>query len=80
MKNLIKYANEYLKKIDITDLALIKFCLIAIGVLIGISIPIRDKKKAGFIASIIFALTFLPVMMKFLGVIPDSKKKSIRIM
>ena len=80
MKKLFDYANEYLKKIDMTDMALIKFCLIAIGILIGIHIPAKNKKKAGIIALIVFTLTFLPVMMKFLGVIPDPKKKSVRIM
>ena len=80
MKKLMNYADEYLKKLDITDMALIKFCLIAFGVLFGLSIPAKNKKPAAVIASITFILTAFPVLMKFFGGLCGSDKKSIRIM
>lgn len=80
MKKLISYANDYLKKLDVTDMALIKFCLIAFGMLFGLSIPAKNKKPAAFFAAIVFILTLFPVLMKFLSGLCDTDKKSIRIM
>ena len=80
LKKLLSYTNEYLKKLDITDLALIKLCLIAFGVLVGISIPVKNKKWVGLIAIPVFLFTALPVLIKFFGGLPDSGKKTIKIL
>lgn len=80
MKKLMSYTDEYLKKLDITDMALIKFCLIAFGVLFGLSIPAKNKKPVALFAAIAFILTAFPVLMKFFSGLCDSDKKSIRIL
>lgn len=48
MKCLFSYANEYVKESDWKDLALVKFCLCATGVMIGLCIP-KEKKESAFI-------------------------------
>lgn len=66
MKSLFEGANEYVKESDWKDLSLIKFCLCAIGIMIGINVP-REKKKTVLIgASVIFAMTYVPLMSKFI--------------
>ena len=41
MKNLFAYADKYLQKSDWKDIALLKFCLFSMGVLMGILIGRR---------------------------------------
>ena len=47
MKCLFTYADKYLKQSSWKDLALIKFCLFAMGIMGGIRIPEKNKKGAG---------------------------------
>ena len=49
-------------------MALLKFCLAAMGVLIGLQIPRRRKKEASIAAGAIFVLTYVPLMIGFLRV------------
>ncbi len=71
MKNLFYYADKYLEKSVWKDLAMIKFCLFSIGILAGIKIPAKNKKKAGMVASVLFAITYIPLMAKFFAVIAE---------
>lgn len=65
MKKLFQCADAYLEKSDWKDLALVKFCLCAIGVMIGLSVP-KEKKKYPFLAAgIVFVATCIPAMAKF---------------
>lgn len=65
MKKLFTCANRYIQECDWKDLAMLKFCLCAIGVMIGLCIP-KEKKKCPLIAaSIVFTATYIPLMMKF---------------
>ena len=50
MKKLIAAGNLYLKKMDLTDIALLKLCLGALGVLIGLGAARRHRKSAGVLA------------------------------
>ena len=38
MKKLFEYANQYVQESDWKDMALLKFCLCAMGVMIGVAI------------------------------------------
>ena len=71
MKKLFYYADKYLEKSDWKDLDMIKFCLFSIGILAGIKIPAKNKKKAGMVASVLFAITYIPLMAKFFAVIAE---------
>ena len=43
VKSLFSYADAYIKNCTWKDLALVKFCLCAIGVMIGLSVPKEDS-------------------------------------
>lgn len=65
MKKLFTCADQYLQESDWKDLTLIKFCLCAMGIMIGLSVP-KEKKKVPFIiAGIVFVITYIPLMIKF---------------
>ena len=66
MNRLLNAANDYIKGCDWKDMSLLKICLCAMGVLVGLAIPGRRKKAAAWIASAAFVLTYIPLMMKFL--------------
>ena len=65
MKKLIAAGNLYLKKMDLTDIALLKLCLGALGGLIGLGAARRHRKGAGVLAGLVFCLTYLPLMGRF---------------
>lgn len=69
MKKLFGYADKYIKQSDWKDLAMIKFCLAAMGVVIGASLPEKHRKPAPWIAGGVFAATYLPLMVKFFRIV-----------
>lgn len=75
MKQLFIYADEYIRQSDWKDLAMLKFCLAAIGVLIGVSLPARSRKRASWIAAGIFIITYIPLMAKFLRIVMSKKSE-----
>lgn len=75
MKCLFSCADEYLRKCDWKDMALLKFCLFSMGVLTGMQIVGKDKKKVRIAASVVFVLTYIPLMIKFLKIVVDKKKE-----
>lgn len=71
MKFLFSYADEYLHRCTWKDMALLKFCLFSMGLLAGMQVVKKDKKRVRIAASIVFVLTYIPLMMKFLEVVMD---------
>ena len=68
MKKIFECANQYVKDSDWKDLALLKFCLCAMGIMIGLLIP-KEKRKYPFLVSgIIFVATYIPLMVKFVKI------------
>lgn len=74
MCRLFEYADRYIKESDWKDIALLKLCLCAIGVLIGISIAPKHKKTVMAAAAVVFGFTYVPLMKKFIGIIIDDNK------
>ncbi len=64
MKKFLELGNRYASQSNWTDFALTKFCLCAMGILIGISIPNKNKKSLGFVAAIVFVASYIPLMGK----------------
>lgn len=56
-----------LKDMDLEDVAALKLCLLSLGVLGGIAVPLKARKPAALIASMLFVGTYIPLMTKFLG-------------
>ena len=73
MKKLFGYAGKYISRSDWKDLAMLKFCLFAMGVLAGMRIPERNRKQAGWVAAAVFAATYIPLMAKFFSVIREGE-------
>ncbi|MDO5400017.1 MAG: hypothetical protein Q4F17_03430 [Eubacteriales bacterium] len=69
MKKLLEAGNEYCKQSTWKDLALVKFCLAAIGVVIGLLIPDSARTAAFWIAGAVFLVTYIPLMRKFFRII-----------
>ena len=66
MNRLIDAAERYLKDCTWKDIAVLKFCLLALGVLLGIAVPARKKKVSAWAASLVFVAAYVPLMAKFL--------------
>ncbi len=75
MKTLFTYANEYVRQSDWKDMALLKFCLCAAGLLIGVAVPKKAKKPVAFGAMAVFIATYIPLMTKFLRILTAGEKK-----
>ena len=69
MKWLFKSADNYLKQSDWKDLALIKICLFAMGVFVGLQIPKKFKTSAAFAAFGTFLATYVPIMTKYFKIV-----------
>lgn len=69
MKEVYRYANAYIKECDWKDLSMLKFCLIAMGLLLGLYIPKEKRRPFLVLAGIVFVITYLPLMSKFFDVI-----------
>lgn len=72
MKTLLGYAEHYLRKSNWKDLALIKLCLSALGIIIGLMVPIRSRKMVLFSAIGVFIATYIPLMVRFLGIMLET--------
>ena len=69
MKRLLKIGNQYVAESDWKDLALIKFCLCARGILIGVHVGSRQKKAVTAAAGGVFAVTYAVLMAKLLRIV-----------
>ncbi len=74
MKKLFYYADKYIEKSDWKDLAMLKLCLFAIGILGGMRISEKNRKQAGWIAAAVFVATYIPLMAKFFSVIAQREE------
>lgn len=75
IKRLLGKAERYLKRCKWWDMALLKFCLCAMGVLIGLAIPGRRKRPAAWIAAGVFFVTYVPLMTRFLTMSGETEEK-----
>lgn len=73
MKKIFENANEYVRKSDWKDLSVLKFCLMALGVIIGVCIPKEHKKRALITAGTVFAAACIPQLIKFFRIVAEKK-------
>ncbi len=76
MKRLFASADEFVRQSDWKDLAVLKFCLLSLGVLAGMGIAEKCKKGVRIAASVVFTLTYIPLMVKYLGILTGGSKKT----
>ncbi len=75
MKKLMKCAEGYIKQMGLLDMAFIKFCLLALGVLLGVAVPKRLKDYVAIVASSIFTGSYVICMTRFLRFMLSCKKQ-----
>ena len=66
MFGMLEAVNRCLKDCTWKDMALLKACVCAIGVLTGLMMPSRKKWIVAWIASLAFVASYVPLMGKFL--------------
>ena len=71
MKRLSDCADHYIQSRDWKMLAGLKFCLCAIGILLGLSVPGKHKKTTGGFALGVFLATYFSLMTDFLTFAAD---------
>ena len=65
MKNLLEAAEDYTKQVGWRDLAELKCCMFALGLLLGLAVSRRWRNKAGRGAAALFAAACVPQAAKF---------------
>jgi len=64
MRKLFDLGNRYAKESSWTDFALVKFCLCAMGILIGMRIPSKKKTAVTAVSASVFIAAYVPLMAK----------------
>lgn len=65
MKTLLALADSYIVSRDWKMLALVKFCLASVGLLLGLEMPARHRKTAAWAGLFVFLATWPPLMADF---------------
>lgn len=73
MKKLFEFANQYISLLKWQHFSMIQFCLISLGIVIGILVPAEAKTAVGIVAGVIFAGTYVHVMFHFFKAWRDHK-------
>lgn len=76
MKRIFASADEFVRESGWKDLAVLKFCLLSLGLLAGMQIAERCKKGVRIAASIVFTLTYIPLMVKYLRILIGKGKEA----
>lgn len=66
MKTVLSIADRYVKTSDWKTIAILKFCLLALGLIIGMQISEEHKKPVTRCALAVFLATYIPLMGKFI--------------
>ena len=61
---LFQIADRYCKESNWKTLALLKFCLFSMGILVGMLIPQEKKKAVAGVGFAAFMVTYIPLMAK----------------
>ncbi len=73
MSKLLEAANRYLETSDWKVIAVLKFCLISLGMMIGLLVRPKQKKPVVLGAACVFLVTYVPLMVKFYRVLTEKE-------
>lgn len=75
MKRLLLGAKRYRSELTDAEFALLKSCILAGGILIGLAMPKGSEKKklVATGAATVFSVTFVPLFAKFLNALKKEK-------
>ena len=74
MKTLFASADEYLRQSTWRDLAVLKFCLLSLGLLAGTLVPEDRRERVRGAAAFLFAVTYFPLMARYLRILAQTIK------
>ncbi len=74
MKKLFKAADHYIETSDWKIIAVLKFCLISLGLIIGVLLPRESRKPVLAGAGTVFLLTYIPLMAKFFKAFQETRE------
>lgn len=66
MNKMIKCANSFIKKCDWTDIAMLKCCLLSLGMMLGMAVARKKKKMLYVLSFFTFVITCAPLVSKFM--------------
>ena len=74
MKKLFEAADRYVQTADWKLIAVLKFCLISLGMIIGMLIKPEHKKVAAISAIAVFMASYIPLMNRFFFVFMETEQ------
>lgn len=69
MKKLFALGDQYARESDWKDIALIKFCLCAMGIVIGTKVAPKYKEQVTIVSAVVFFAAYIPLMAKLFKII-----------
>ena len=70
---LFNVANKYCKESDWKILAIVKFCLFSMGIIVGVLLPDRFRNVVLIIFGVVFIITYVHLMSKFFKLLKEEK-------
>ncbi len=77
MKKLFALADRYLQESDWKTMAMLKFCLLGLGIAVGAMVPPKYKKTAVAVGLPLFFVTYLPLMAKLIHLAAEQKAEDL---
>ena len=77
MKKPLLLADRYLQQSDWKTIALLKVCLLGLGITLGALVPPKYKKTAVAAALPLFFVTYLPLMAKLLHLAAEQAEEDL---
>ena len=77
MKKLLALADRYLQESDWKTMAMLKFCLLGLGIAVGAMVPPKYKKTAVAVGLPLFFVTYLPLMAKLIHLAAEQKAEDL---
>jgi len=69
MKRWVQSADQWIRQSSWKDVALLKFCLAAMGILIGLQVEKEDRNPVALGAGAVFLVTYFLLMKKYLRIL-----------
>lgn len=66
MDKLFLSADDYLEKATWKDMAVLKFCLLALGIAIGCTVKKEYRRPVIKVSLLVFMVTYIPLMARYL--------------
>jgi len=76
MSKLFDAADRYIKTSDWKIIAVLKFCLLSLGLILGTLVKKEHKKPVLIVSLAVFAATYIPLMIRFFRVLTEKEENA----